>query len=1027
MADRIARLGALKAAASNHESQLEAATTKDEALKQALAAAENLMNAVKLTADPTEKKALNKRFHAVADVARSVKSNDWTPPKAIVTAQPQAQSQQQLTPSWPKSNADRIGKWAADVAQSFTPITNDAASQPAGSVRMAPSGLRTASQSIPAQSTSFTSSSSQHPTAQSTYKHDVRENDRRDHVPGTPQPQLDPAMRHGLKARPQKVIQTESPSANPKNPVSHVRKLREPISSRKRTTKEEIILLKASLVNGVKCPPWDKPPTAAEFDIAETGIFTQPHDLSLSPQQQQYFRTWARAKDAMPSLGSEVAENSLGVDPVMSSPRSIDLVQDAATDCSVVASLCAGIARAERGYERILSTRIYPFDQNLGKPVIASNGKYIVRLNFNGCWRKVTIDDRLPVSDTRSLHVVDRRHPALLWPALLEKAYLTIRGGYDFPGSNSCSDLWTLTGWIPEQIHLQETDIVPDQLWGRLHKAFMFGDVLATLGTGQMSIRQERELGLEGQHSYVVLDLKEIDNDRLLLVKNPWVEGRGWLGPCPPVAQFDVSSTASNSSKDGLAVYHQDAVPTKDRPHPTTFWIGLEQVIRHFESLYLNWNPGLFCHRQDIHFEWTVDGSSEEENRCIIGHPQFLFHSDDASPVWFLLTRHFRDTPRGNKEGSDAFNDGSIRADTLIDTSVDVPKGYMSIFVCPGDGNQLYIKDTCLERSDYVTTPQCLLRWDADVNSTYTVVLDQDELPASSYTFSLSAFSNAKIQLEPAIPKYPLQKVVTGEWTKQTAGGGTGSIRYFENPQYALEVKERGRLALLLTSLSQKNALHVKLTLGHGKRIYRLNSRDVLADSGDHRSRCVFAETQDLEPGMYTIVCSLFEVGQTGDFTLRVDGTSDFTLKQIPRDGAGLLLNRLAPVCFRPDVNEVVAPMVARRLAAYTIVVRFLQASTSRSVGVLPATRSPLRFSVEYGRGPERQFLITSEAGQYSDAAILRTEAVNIDPESYLASNLNLVMDRLSGPGGPVEEWYEVEVYTDVPNACDIGVWRDRR
>lgn len=43
--------------------------------------------------------------------------------------------------------------------------------------------------------------------------------------------------------------------------------------------------------------------------------------------------------------------NDIG--PLMSSSRSIDLVQDAATDCSVVASLCAGIARAERGHDQV--------------------------------------------------------------------------------------------------------------------------------------------------------------------------------------------------------------------------------------------------------------------------------------------------------------------------------------------------------------------------------------------------------------------------------------------------------------------------------------------------------------------------------------------------------------------------------------------------------------------------------------------------------------------------------------------------
>lgn len=90
-------------------------------------------------------------------------------------------------------------------------------------------------------------------------------------------------------------------------------------------------------------------------------------------------------------------------------------------------------------------------------PQISANGKYVIRLNFNGCQRKVVIDDRLPVSKTeRTLHVVDRNNPGLLWPALLEKAYLKVRGGYDFLGSNSGTDLWMLVGWIPEQVFLQQ-------------------------------------------------------------------------------------------------------------------------------------------------------------------------------------------------------------------------------------------------------------------------------------------------------------------------------------------------------------------------------------------------------------------------------------------------------------------------------------------------------------------------------------------------------------------------------------------
>ena len=119
------------------------------------------------------------------------------------------------------------------------------------------------------------------------------------------------------------------------------------------------------------------------------------------------------------------------------------------------------------------------------------------------------------------------------------------------------------------------------------------------------------------------------------------------------------------------------------------------------------------------------------------------------------------------------------------------------------------------------------------------------------------------------------------------------------------------------------------------------------------------------------------------------------------------------------------APMVLQRLASYTIVARFARATTPRSIATLPATRSPFRFSVEVGRGPERRFIMTSERGEYSDAATVRSEAVNIDPNLFGVGEVWLVLDRLSGPGGPVEEWYEVEMFTDVEAACTVGVWRN--
>ncbi|KAH8724621.1 hypothetical protein GQ44DRAFT_750131 [Phaeosphaeriaceae sp. PMI808] len=987
MADTTAQLQECRAAANTYRSQLQAATSKDEALTLAISAAETLMKALRLSTDASEKTQLKAQCGDMMNVAARIKSDtNWKPT---------------IGPNQAVNKNDQIGKWAADVisAQSSDTGLND-----------------TSKSSLLHYELSQTTNALANSTKMYSDSPEVKYKSKI-HTSLLPTPPI-PHRRGSVTQKDEDSTTLSSTS------YSRIRRLVEPLSTRKRSRREDIILLKASMVNGFKCPPWAKNPPPSEFvPSQDVKVFIDTHGLSLSSYQQQFFHGWVRATDAVPPPHMVPIDGSR-TGPLMSNSRTIDLVQDAASDCSVVTSLCAAIARGERGHDQMLTNKLYPFDVNLGAPVTSSNGKYIVRLNFNGCWRKVTIDDRLPVSNThRLLHVVDRRNPALLWPALLEKAYLKVRGGYDFPGSNSCSDLWTLTGWIPEQVFLQETDTVPDQLWNRIYKAFLYGDVLVTAGTGRMSSRQERELGLEGQHSYVVLDMKEVSRERLLLVKNPWVEGKGWKGTRPAAIAALDSSPSSDSFKKSLEMYHRDSVPTHDRPHPTTFWIGLEQVIQHFESLYLNWNPGLFSHRQDIHFEWAID-SEQSPGGCIVNYPQFAFSAKSDSTVWFLLSRHFRDGPADIKEESDAFHDGSVRPETQVNSSGELPKGYMSICICNAHGERLYMKETYLESSDYVTTPQCLLRWDTQANATNTIVVDQDALPPSLYTFTLSAFSNSVITLEPATQKYPLQTLEEGNWNRQSAGGSTSSPRYFENPQYSLEVRERGSLAILLTS-NHEHPLHVKLALGYGKRIYRLQSRDILVDSGNHRVGCVFAEFQDLQPGLYTVICSLFEPGQTGGYTLRVDSTSNVILKQIPRDGAGLLSTKLTPACFGARVHKVAAPFLPHRLASYTIVTRFLKAASPRSADLGMLARSPLRFSVELGRGPERKFVIASERGEYSDAATVRSEGVNIDPSLASQVDMYLVLDRLSGPGGPVEEWYDVEIFTDAPQAFSVGVWRE--
>lgn len=78
-------------------------------------------------------------------------------------------------------------------------------------------------------------------------------------------------------------------------------------------------------------------------------------DLKLSEAQIGSFAGWRRPLENVE--GSSTSEMSYEqIDGLlMGSLDQIDLVQDITTDCSVVASLCAGTARALKGHGQVSS------------------------------------------------------------------------------------------------------------------------------------------------------------------------------------------------------------------------------------------------------------------------------------------------------------------------------------------------------------------------------------------------------------------------------------------------------------------------------------------------------------------------------------------------------------------------------------------------------------------------------------------------------------------------------------------------
>ena len=532
-------------------------------------------------------------------------------------------------------------------------------------------------------------------------------------------------------------------------------------------------------------------------------------------------------------------------------------------------------------------------------------------------------------------------------------------------------------------------------LWRRLKEAYDFGDVLVTLGTGRLTEIEEEGMGLAGEHDYAVIDYREAGGERFLLVKNPWSKATVWKGSTAYANSKDELNAANGAAVVGALTYEL---------MPGSFWMGLNDLFQSFESMYLNWNPALFSHREDIHFTWDLCGSRSPPG-SLLSNPQYEISSSTCDVVWLLLSKHLVSRPQISDSGE---SDQSSTSG-----------GYISLYVYENSGERVYTSDNALMRGPYVDSPNNLLKLEPPPNAALTIVISEQALPPASFHFTLSAFSNERLTFRPAGHKYEHRILRQGAWTRSSCGGNANSSRYLSNPSFSFRLERMSDVALLLEA-EQEYPVHVKLLWPRGCSGGSVSTRDILGDSGESLKGYAFAEIANVEPGRYTIVCSTFDQGQFGKFDLNILTFCPCTVERVLPSSAGRLVSRLETAFQAAGNNRLLAPLLLTRVTRLRLVARWTQDGTTTAQG----THSLLKVGLEYGQGPSMRHITVSGHNEYlSVYGELETPDADLQPRMCQQGGLWIVIERLGRPAlHHAVEAAQVEVLSDA--TVEIGQWR---
>ncbi|CAF3666394.1 unnamed protein product [Adineta steineri] len=223
---------------------------------------------------------------------------------------------------------------------------------------------------------------------------------------------------------------------------------------------------------------------------------------------------------------------------VFNQPQSKDIIQGRLGDCWFISALSL-IADVPQILYKVMITKQYN-----------PSGLYKIRLCNRGIWQVVTIDDMLPVTESNSL-VFTRSQKKQLFPSLIEKALAKMHGSYKALELGRCVEgLQILTGEPCEVFLLHSTDPKKkpnlNNIWAKIIQSRAKGYLMTCLCSNKQ-VNEEifNQTGLESDHAYSILDVRQVASQRLVRLRNPW-------GKKERTTLFPKEKLVKSSDNDGV-------------------------------------------------------------------------------------------------------------------------------------------------------------------------------------------------------------------------------------------------------------------------------------------------------------------------------------------------------------------------------------------------------------------------------------------------------------------------------------------